>query len=204
MKRMLPIGKYLTLKTRLNSLIIVDPGDDGTEEITEAGWLGTATDEGTEILKLGILAWTISCTDWLFSSSVGEASIFWAEISDWTVCDSLVTDSVCSLFDESDTTRSDSVVSKLLIMELVFCRMFLVVESIGSVTESGLIDVDNMNFSSWDETDVESWLSDGEIAVTCCKTVSVESWCDIEFSSCVELNRKSSDTRVSGSESPFF
>ena len=106
---MLPIGKCLKLKTRLNSLIIVEPvDDDGTEEITEAGWLGTATDEGTEILKLGVLAWTISCTDWLFSSSVVEASIFWAEISDWTVCDSLVTDSVCTLFDESDTTISDS------------------------------------------------------------------------------------------------
>ena len=38
MKRMLPIGKCLKLKTRLNSLIIVDPvDDDGTEEITEAG-----------------------------------------------------------------------------------------------------------------------------------------------------------------------
>ena len=104
---MLPIGKYLTLKTRLNSLIIVDPGDDGTEEITEAGWLGTATDDGTEILKLGVLAWTILCTEWMFSSTVGEASIFWAEISDWAISDSLVTNSVCSLFDGSDTTRSD-------------------------------------------------------------------------------------------------
>ena len=48
MKRMLPIEKWLNLKTRLNSLIVVDPDDDdGTDEITVAGWLGTTTDEGT-------------------------------------------------------------------------------------------------------------------------------------------------------------
>ena len=94
------------------------------------------------MLKLGVSACSILWTDWLFSSTMGEASTLRSDISDWTVCDSLVTNSVCSLFDGSDTTRSDSGVSdsdwdtcivedsdhvwlgsELLIMELAFCRI---------------------------------------------------------------------------------
>ena len=71
-KNMLSIEKCFILKTKLKSLIVVDPVDDdvdGTMDMTEAGGLGKTTGNGKDTLILESACGPEASTGEILSSS---------------------------------------------------------------------------------------------------------------------------------------